>query len=117
RRLGEAVPSREDILDAPEVWGARLAGFPRLLLRDERVDLQFGFFPPEKIDSDLTRLRALLGGSPPTLILCDNEGQLERLEELLEEGGRGARATLAIGALDGGFVMPSLRVLTDHEIF
>ena len=35
--------------------------------------------------------------------------------------GRGrpgrSRATLAIGALDGGFVMPSLRVLTDHEIF
>ncbi len=117
RRLGEDVPSREDILDAPESWSARLAGFPRLLLRDERVDLQFGFFPPEKIDRDLNRLRALLGGSPPTLILCDNEGQLERLEELLEEGGRGVRATLAIGALDGGFVMPSLRVLTDHEIF
>ena len=117
RRLGEDVPSREDILDAPESWNARLAGFPRLLLRDERVDLQFGFFPPEKIDRDLNRLRSLLGGSPPTLILCDNEGQLERLEELLEEGGRGVRATLAIGALDGGFVMPSLRVLTDHEIF
>jgi transcription-repair coupling factor (superfamily II helicase) len=117
RRLGEDVPTREDILDAPEAWSARLAGFPRLLLRDERVDLQFGFFPPEKIDRDLNRLRALLGGSPPTLILCDNEGQLERLEELLEEGGRGVRATLAIGALDGGFVMQSLRVLTDHEIF
>ncbi|HET9039596.1 MAG TPA: DEAD/DEAH box helicase, partial [Gemmatimonadales bacterium] len=118
RRLGEDVPSRADILDAPESWSARLAGFPRLLLRDERVDLQFGFFPPEKIDRDLNRLRALIGGSPATLILCDNEGQLERLEELLEEGGRGAvRATLAIGALDGGFVMPSLRVLTDHEIF
>ncbi len=118
RRLGEDVPSREAILDPPEAWRARLAAFPRLLLRDERVDLQFGFFPPEKIDRDLNRLRGLLGGSPPTLILCDNEGQLERLEELLEEGGRGAgRAMLAIGALDGGFVMPSLRVLTDHEIF
>jgi transcription-repair coupling factor (superfamily II helicase) len=118
RRLGEDVPSREDILDAPDAWGGRLAAFPRLVLRDERVDLQFGFFPPEKIDRDLNRLRALIAGSPGTLILCDNEGQLERLEELLEEGGRGAvRATLAIGALDGGFVMPSLRVLTDHEIF
>ena len=118
RRLGEDVPSRADILDAPESWQARLAAFPRLLLRDERVDLQFGFFPPEKIDRDLNRLRGLLGSSPPTLILCDNEGQLERLEELLEEGPRNnGRATLAIGALDGGFVMPSLRVLTDHEIF
>ncbi len=89
-----------------------------MLLRDERVDFQFGFFPPEKIDRDLNRLRSLLAGTPPTLILCDNEGQLERLEELLEEGARGTvRATLAIGALDGGFVMPTLRVLTDHEIF
>ncbi|MDP9144586.1 MAG: transcription-repair coupling factor, partial [Actinomycetota bacterium] len=39
-------------------------------------------------------------------------------EELLEEGARyRTGASLAIGALDGGFVMPSLRVLTDHEIF
>ena len=118
RRLGEDVPGREDILEPPERWSERLATFPRLLLRDDRVDLQFGFFPPEKIDRDLNRLRGLLAGSPPTLILCDNEGQLERLEELLEEGAWGTgRATLAIGALDGGFSMPALRVLTDHEIF
>ncbi|MGN6392229.1 MAG: transcription-repair coupling factor [Gemmatimonadales bacterium] len=118
RRLGEDVPGRDEILEPPEQWRARRAAFPRLLLRDERVDLQFGFFPPEKIDRDLNRLRGLLAGTPPTLVLCDNEGQLERLEELLEDGARGSgRATLAIGALDGGFVMPALRVLTDHEIF
>ncbi|HEX6614779.1 MAG TPA: transcription-repair coupling factor, partial [Gemmatimonadales bacterium] len=118
RRLGEEVPTRDEILESPEQWEARLAGFPRVLLRDERVDLQFGFFPPDRIDRDLNRLRALLSNGPPTLILCDNEGQLERLEELLENGHRGGgHATLAIGALDGGFVMPSLRVLTDHEIF
>ena len=118
RRLGEEVPTRDAILVKPDEWSARLGGFPRLLLRDDQPDLQLGFFPPEKVDRDLNRLRALLGGAPPTLILCDNEGQLERLEELLEDGGRTpARATLAIGALDGGFVMPLLRVLTDHEIF
>jgi transcription-repair coupling factor (superfamily II helicase) len=118
RRLGEEVPTRDAILVPPETWAARLGGFPRLLLRDERVDLQLGFFPPDKVDRDLNRLRALLTSPPPTLILCDNEGQLERLDELLEDGSRGhGRATLAIGALDGGFVMPSLRVLTDHEIF
>jgi transcription-repair coupling factor (superfamily II helicase) len=118
RRLGEEVPTRDAILVPPETWTACLEGFPRLVLRDDRVDLQIGFFPPEKVDRDLNRLRALLAGAPPTLILCDNEGQLERLEELLDEGGRAqVRATLAIGALDGGFVMPTLRVLTDHEIF
>jgi transcription-repair coupling factor (superfamily II helicase) len=66
----------------------------------------------------------LLGSGTPTLILCDNEGQLERMEELLDPSVGAGRwrpsvpgATLAIGALDGGFVMPTLRVLTDHEIF
>jgi transcription-repair coupling factor (superfamily II helicase) len=33
------------------------------------------------------------------------------------EGSGRLNATLGIGALDGGFVMRSLRVLTDHEIF
>jgi transcription-repair coupling factor (superfamily II helicase) len=118
RRLGEDVPSREAILQSPPEWQARIEQFPRLLLRDERVDLQFGFFPPERIDRDLNRLRALLGPGLSTLILCDNEGQLERMEELLEENGRRLHGiSLAIGALDGGFVMPTLRVLTDHEIF
>ena len=119
RRLGEEVPSRSEILEEPERWRARLAEFPRLLLRNGAPDIQFGFFPPERIDRDLNRLRALLAGDPPSLILCDNEGQLERMDELLEEGGRRAalKVTLAIGALDGGFVMPMLRVLTDHEIF
>jgi transcription-repair coupling factor (superfamily II helicase) len=118
RRLGEDVPSREAIFQAPGDWRTRIEAFPRLLLRDEKTDFQFGFFPPERIDRDLNRLRGLLGSGIPTLILCDNEGQLERMEELLEEGGRSSGfATLAIGALDGGFVMPTLRVLTDHEIF
>ena len=118
RRLGEDVPSRSAILEPPEEWGARIETFPRLLLRDARADLQFGFLPPDRVDRNLTRLRTLLAGSPPSLVLCDNEGQLERLQELLEEDRRTPSfATLAIGALDGGFVMPTLRVLTDHEIF
>ena len=118
RRLGEEVPSREAIFAAPGDWRSEIEAFPRLLLRGEQIEVQFGFFPPDRIDRDLNRLRSLLGGDPPTLILCDNEGQLERMEELLEDGARSrAGATLAIGALDGGFVMPALRVLTDHEIF
>ncbi len=118
RRLGEDVPSREAIFAAPADWRSSIEGFPRLLLRADRPDIQIGFFPPDRVDRDLNRLRALLGGEPPTLILCDNEGQLERMEELLEDGARSRTgATLAIGALDGGFVMPGLRVLTDHEIF
>ncbi|HEV8149366.1 MAG TPA: CarD family transcriptional regulator, partial [Gemmatimonadales bacterium] len=118
RRLGELPPAREDLFAEPAVWAERLARFPRLLLREERPELQAGFFPPEAIDRNLARLRALLAGGAPTLVLCDNAGQLERLDELLQEGEpRGTAALLAVGALDGGFVMPTLRVLTDHEIF
>jgi transcription-repair coupling factor (superfamily II helicase) len=120
RRLGEEVPSRDAIFQPPEAWRERLEGFPRLLLRDEPVDLMVGFLPPERVDRDLKRLRAALSSDASTLILCDNEGQLERLDELLNEpsGGPAIRhPILAVGALEGGFVMPSLRVLTDHEIF
>jgi transcription-repair coupling factor (superfamily II helicase) len=117
RKLGEEVPSRDAIFEEPGCWRERIEGFPRLLLREEPADVQVGFFPPERVDRDLNRLRSLLYGSPPTLVLCDNEGQMERLEELIEDRGRPSSAVLAIGALEGGFVMPSLRVLTDHEIF
>jgi transcription-repair coupling factor (superfamily II helicase) len=120
RRLGEAVPPRTELFLEPDVWRARHRALPRLVLvpAEASADLQMGLLPPERIDRNLNRLRALLGGHPPTVILCDNEGQLERLEDLLEVRGRLPPATtLAIGALDGGFVMPALRVLTDHEIF
>jgi transcription-repair coupling factor (superfamily II helicase) len=118
RRLGEDAAPREDLFLSPEEWRTRLARFARLLLRDEPADVQLGFFPPERVDRDLSRLRALLGHGTPTLILCDNDGQRERLDELLDDNGfRPAGTTLVVGALDGGFVMPTLRVLTDHEIF
>ncbi|MSR01218.1 MAG: transcription-repair coupling factor [Gemmatimonadetes bacterium] len=117
RRLGEDPPARAEILLSPEQWGAALHRFAHLTLCEEPVDLQAGFFPPEKIDRDVKRLRSLLDGGLATLILCDNEGQLERLSELLDEHGRPGGAMLAVGALDGGFVMPALRVMTDHEVF
>jgi transcription-repair coupling factor (superfamily II helicase) len=122
RRMGEAVPPREELFEAPEAWGRRRVAFARVAVRGEAVGasdgaLNAGFFPPEPVERDIRRLRSLLGGEVPSLILCDNEGQLERLDELLLEGGGRLNATLAIGALDGGFVMRSLRVLTDHEIF
>ena len=120
RRVGELVPSRSALYVEPEEWRARLESYPRLVLSppDAPSDMVMGFFPPERIDRSMNRLRALLGGDPPTVILCDNEGQLERLEDLLEVRGQlPPSTTLAIGALDGGFVMPTLRVLTDHEVF
>ncbi len=119
RRLGEDTPTRESLFQEPAEWRGRLESFPRLTLRDEPVEVMAGFLPPERVDRDLKRLRAATSGGPPTIILCDNEGQLERLDELLHDTSLsvGPSVRLSVGSLEGGFVMPSLRVLTDHEIF
>ena len=113
RRLGEEAPPRDALFVDPAAWRDRLASFPRLALNTPDADLRLPLAPPETVDRDIRRLRQIVAGEPPSVILCDNEGQLERLEELLDT----ERATLVVGALDGGFVLPGLRVLTDHEIF
>ena len=113
RRLGEEPPPRDALFVDPAAWRDRLATFPRLALNAPDGDVRLPVAPPEAVDRDIKRLRQIVAGEPPTVILCDNEGQLERLEELLDT----ERATLVVGALDGGFIVPGLRVLTDHEIF
>jgi len=113
RRLGEDPPAREDLFVEPARWRERLGKLGRVAVGAGETDQRFPLAPPEPVERDLKRLRQLVAGAPATIILCDNEGQLERLDELLGEG----RVTLAVGALDGGFVLPTLRVLTDHEIF
>ena len=128
RRRGEEVASREALLEAPDLVARRLRTFPTLELRPaEQTDgrtVTFPIRPPEKIERDLARLGSLVRDGTNTVILCDNPGQAERLEELLDgmAGGRGA-ASLVIGTLAGGFLLPprgapeGLRVLTDHEVF
>ena len=113
RRLGEEPEPREALLLDPDRWGALLDVFARLAPEAPDATVRFPISAPELIDRDLKYLRKLIAGPIATVILCDNEGQLERLEELLDPG----KVTLAVGALDGGFAFPGLRVLTDHEIF
>ncbi len=109
---------------------ARLAALPQLFVEEAggartRDVYRFRALPPEPIDRDMTRLGEVLrGGSQrgdQTLVLCDNQGQLERLQELLDELRAARTVELGIGSLSGGFVLadaePPLRVLTDHEIF
>ncbi len=120
RRRGEDVPGREAVFLTPEDWRIRWEGFAKLEIDREPVDHEFGVQEPPVIERKVGRLAGVVR-SGPTLILCDNEGQLERLEELLtgdaSRDALPANATLALGALGGGFVLPGLTVLTDHEIF
>ncbi|HJR42152.1 MAG TPA: transcription-repair coupling factor [Gemmatimonadaceae bacterium] len=130
RRRGEDVLSREELYQPPPEAAVALERRARIVLAGsgdtERADLAFPIRGPEAIDRDIRRLRRLVDDGMPTIILCDNVGQAERLDELLSEGGRASPASLTIGVLDGGFIIPpgaagamhpGLRVLTDHEIF
>ncbi len=123
-RRGRRPESPDELLMPPDVIGARLAAFGQIACVSAG-DVRFDARAPESIDRDINRLDALLRAAAErgerTLILCDNAGQLERLDELL--GGAGAvppGTSLALGGLSGGFVLEGdhpFRVLNDHEIF
>src|SRR5213078_3446089 len=74
---------REALFVDPAAWRAQLVRFPRIALDPADADARFPIAPPEPVDRDIKRLRQVVATEPPTVILCDNEGQLERLEELL----------------------------------
>jgi transcription-repair coupling factor (superfamily II helicase) len=111
----------------------RLASFPTVVVDEAGSDaregasgVRFRVRPSETIERDMDRLAGLLrqgaARGERTLILCDNAGQLQRLEDLLGgPEGLPEGTVLALGTVDAGFVLegaePPLRVLTDHEVF
>jgi transcription-repair coupling factor (superfamily II helicase) len=130
RRRGEDAPARDELFESPEttLTAIRRLGAIHTVdpgeASDATPDIVFPIRAPEAIDRDIKQLKRLVRDGLPTVILCDNEGQCERLDELLSDEYTGASpAALSIGVLDGGFLvppvgnMPGLRILTDHEIF
>ncbi len=126
RRRGEDAPPRDRLFAQPDETRKQLRTFGTMRIVDpssDAIDVGFPLRAPESVGRDMAALRKLIAAGVHTLILCDNSGQLERLEELLEERGRRTMATLALGVLGAGFMLPpqdgrdGLRVLTDHEIF
>ncbi len=131
RRAEDWVP-REQLFVSPAQMASTLARFGTLRINPPprraasasdiqpagpEPDIVFPLRHPEAISRDLRVLRRLQRDGLPTVILCDNAGQAERLEELLGEDGPVA-ASLTIGVLGAGFVVPGVvRILTDHEIF
>jgi transcription-repair coupling factor (superfamily II helicase) len=134
RRRDEAVVAREEMFDAPPSTLESLRAFGRIEAADPATvadALVFPIRPPDNISRDIRLLRRTVRDGTPTVILCDNAGQAERLDELLnEDTDWPSPAALTIGVLHGGFIIPpgtrrvdavaggpGLRVLTDHEIF
>ncbi len=125
RERAPQLPARELLFAAPEEVLARVASFPRV----EAVLTARGGEPAEtpslgarpqpsfgrKLDLLRGELRRLGETRYERVIVCDNPGQAERLEELLGEDV----ASVAVGTVSAGFVLPAARlaVFTDHEIF
>ena len=111
-RQGHEPEALESVFLSPDEAMARLSAFPRLRVPEGRSgDLDLETEAPPPFERDMDRLRAFLAEGAArgqqTLILCDNDGQVQRLEEILEEKG------LPPGTCSD----PPLRFLTDHEIF
>ncbi|MGY8778036.1 MAG: hypothetical protein ACKVIN_07920, partial [Longimicrobiales bacterium] len=86
----------------------RLAALPRLDIVSSRdLPRAIEASPPPEIDRDMARLDTYLKNgeatAAETLLLCDNDGQLQRLEEILGGPRRLPMGTrVGLGALAGG---------------
>ncbi len=124
---GEDLPSPDRILLPPDDAAERLRRLPLLRLTSEpETQPSFETEPPPEIERKMDRLVAFLregqARGSRTVILCDNDGQVERLEEILHEKGAGlTEVQIGVGSVEGGFILPGafppLQLLTDHEIF
>ncbi|NNF27595.1 MAG: DEAD/DEAH box helicase, partial [Gemmatimonadetes bacterium] len=125
---GNPARDPETLFLRPGEFLRRVGEMGRLEFVQEHVgEPNFTSRPPPPFDRNTKRLRSFLTASAAegaeTWILCDNEGQIHRLEELISDrrGELPAGANLVLGSLTGGFRLagsdPPLNVLTDHEIF
>jgi transcription-repair coupling factor (superfamily II helicase) len=124
RRRGEDVPDRKELFESPDALHEQLSVFGTIseTAAPEDAEIVFPIREPESIDRDIRQLTRLVRDPYRTVILCDNAGQAERLDELLAHDGVPSPAALTVGVLQGGFIIPTgdgagLRILTDHEIF
>src|SRR5207302_1419844 len=98
RRRGEDTPSRDELFESPEETLRALRSYGTIDLSGDEASLVFPFREPEEIQRDIKRLKQIAADGIPTLILCDNAGQAERLDELLNDD-RVSPASLAIGSM------------------
>ena len=133
KRRGGAPEAPQTLFLTPAQAIAQVQEFARIRIAYHDVDhagnaVRFNARECEPIERDIDKLNVLLRSGAvrgeDSFILCDNAGQLERLEELVQLGkgaGIPPRTYLALGALTAGFVLegadPPTRVLNDHEIF
>jgi transcription-repair coupling factor (superfamily II helicase) len=127
-RRGSLVRAPDELYLTGDLLAGRLDGFIRADIRSLHqrakkpvISVRFDTREPPAVNRNIDllrgRIRADHDEGRTNLIICDNTGQLDRLEELL--GDTNDAVDLAIGSLETGFVLgeAELAVYTDHEIF
>src|SRR5690606_14294430 len=89
----------------------------------DRVTFDVGCSPQPDFNGSIKLLRQQIeqntAAGMETVILCDNEGQRDRFEELLGDPSESLNYRLTLDRLWRGFVSSAqqLAVYTDHQIF
>jgi transcription-repair coupling factor (superfamily II helicase) len=121
---GELVPKPDAFLKGATSLENRIKKFQHLdnyYLKRENLDFDLGMTESESLLSDFTRLKKSLekeeNGKRRIYITCENSGQRERLEELLEKDAE--KVTFLLLNLSSGFLFPELEltVLPEHQLF
>lgn len=124
----DALPP-EELYVSPDNFNKPFHNHPRLHLggfsEDSEADWTFRLdaSPQQDFNGSIKLLREniekLSKQSYDTYILCDNEGQRDRFEELLGEQTKDMRYHLSVETIHEGFTLneQGLAVYTDHQIF
>ncbi len=124
----EALPP-EELYVSPDSFTHSFTGHARLHLggfsEDNEADWTYRLdaSPQQDFNGSIKLLRdnieKLSKQSYDTYILCDNEGQRDRFEELLGEPSKDFRYHLSVETIHQGFTLneQGLAVYTDHQIF
>jgi len=131
----EQLENKEDILPpdelyvSPDTFESSFRDHPQIYLGgfsgDQQVDWEYRLdaSPQPDFNGSIKLLRQniekLSKQGYDTYILCDNEGQRDRFEELLGEPGKNLRYHLSVETIHEGFTLndKGLAVYTDHQIF
>ena len=127
-RYGNPATDPATVLLSPEALAERVARYGRVTFVEEHVGtVVFQARRPPAIERHIGRLRSFLSNAAAageeTFILCDNDGQASRLDELLADrrGTPPPNCHLVVGSLTNGYLLadsePSVNILTDHEVF
>jgi transcription-repair coupling factor (superfamily II helicase) len=120
----EAVPEPKVLFDHLETFFKHMHQFKvieNLSLGGKKESINLGMMEPEVFGGSLDLLKGAIRNyktqRQKVYIFCDNQGQKDRLFELLDHETEGVN--LEVGLLHAGFSFPQINLViwTDHQIF